>query len=456
MFYPVVTTNLVVCINWFIRSLYGLIKFVKTSILPLTCLFLSSTTFPVVVFANTNSQPVDSLVISEINPFGSIGPNGCKTNNSSANRCGFDKWIEIHNPGPNSINLNGWSLQFLESDQKINNLVFTSNILLPADSYFLIGYKENQYQSVLNLANINPGGITGKIRNLSNRETGRIQVNLLNPQGQKVFTVNLRLQDFPDLEDGLRLNKRYSLEYIGQQWVVANNEFYPNNFGTPKNTVNLPNPDLDNQKIESLVANTNTVNDPVPNHNTVENLVTENANATAIEAAVQPATQPSVQTQTNPETENLANIWLTTESEIASKTQTNPNLESATNVPEIASIRQQDLIVANNTQSAKNLSQSLFNSEWLTSSDLNNLLIKQINIFQPKTVILQEQTLVNSTQSTHSSSALFFTDQTSLWEYFFSYRTILLLALILFLGLALTQTKNEDFTSSTIFKWATV
>jgi len=69
---------------------------------------------------------------------------------------------------------------------------------------------------------------------------------------------------------------------------------------------------------------------------------------------------------------------------------------------------------------------------------------------------LQEQTLVNSTQSTHSSSALFFTDQTSLWEYFCSYRIILLLALILFLGLALTQTKNEDFTSSTIFKWATV
>ena len=462
MFYPVLTPNLVICVNWFIKKFYHLPKITKiqallTSILLLTYLIPISIIFPTIVFASTNSQLADNLVISEINPFGSIGINGCKTNNTTSNRCSFDKWIEIHNPGPNSVNLNGWSLQFLESDQKINNLVFTSNILLPADSYFLIGYKESQYQSVLNLANLNLGGITGKIRNLSNRETGRIQVSLLNPQAQKVFTVNLRLQDFPDLEESLKLNRRHSLEYTGQQWVVANNEFYPNNFGTPKNTINLQNLDLDNQKAESLVTNTGIVNDSVPNHSTAENSATENANANITETVLQPVVEPNWQTQTGLVAEPLPNNSLITKNNllpISDEMLTNPDPEPATHVSGIVATEQQTSAINSTNQSAHNLVNTPVFNQHLTYSDLNSLLIKQINILDTKTVIFQDKTVSENTRSTHSSSQLVFVDQTSLWEYFFSYRTILLLALVLFLGLALTQTKPNEFTPDTILKWA--
>ncbi len=464
MFFLFRKHNSAICVDWFVKQSRHLIKVAKTPILlKLTLLLiypiLSPITFPTVTFANTNSQLVSNLIISEINPFGSIGVNSCKVNNSNTNRCSFDKWIEIYNPGPNSVNLNGWSLQFLESDQKINNLVFTSNILLPADSYFLISYKESQYQSVLNLANIKLGGITGKIRNLSNRETGRIQVSLLNPQAQKVFTVNLRLQDFPDLEESLKLNRRHSLEYTGQQWVVATNEFYPNNFGTPKNTVSLLNLDLDNQQVESLVTNTGIVNDSVPNHSTAENSATENANANVTETVLQPAVKPDLQTQTNLVTEPLPNNSLITENNllpISDEMLTNPNPEPATHVSGIAATEQQTSTINSTNQSAQNLVKTPAFNQHLTYSDLSSLLIKQINILDTKTVIFQDKTVSESTRSTHSYSQLVFVDQTSLWEYFFSYRTILLLALVLFLGLALTQTKINQFTPDPILKWSAI
>ncbi len=430
------------------------------SILLLIYSIFSLVIFPTATLASTNSQLVNNLVISEINPFGSIGTNGCKTNNAGANRCGFDKWIEIHNPGPNSVNLNGWSLQFLESEQKLNNLAFSSNILLPVNGYFLIGYKENQYQSVLNLANTTPGGVTGKIRNLSNRETGRIQVNLVNPQAQKVFTANLRLQDFPDLQASLTSNKRYSLEYTGQQWVVATNEFYPDNFGTPKNTVSLSNSDLDNQQVESLVTNDSAANEPLPNQNTANNWLTENVDATATETLTQPATQPNLQTQTSPAPEFVPDNSPITEnnlSKVDSEALTNSDLEPALNTPKLVITKPQISAVASTSQSTQNVTNQLLNKEWLIYPDLNTLLIKQINILQPKVVVLQDKMMLFDQSPSQSSYQLIFADEQGLWDYFVNYRMILLLVLLLFLGLAAGQIEFSVLRESCgIAKWATV
>lgn len=420
--------------------------------------FSSIVLFIVLVFAwirpvSVFTQIPETLIISEINPFGSINDSNCKSLPIEVSRCSFDKWIEIYNPTHVPINLNGWSLRFKNSDTKLNNLVFTQNIIIQPQDYFLIGYKEINYYSTVASANIHFGGITGKVRNLSSRETGKIQVSLVNPKSQNVFEVNLNLQDFPQLQDSLNKlktksqntaqesgdiyeEKRYSLEYVSGRWVPSSNEFYPNNFGTPRNTVGY-NIDLDSQKIEDIMVIDESVNSTQLPQTLSANPISEISSEVVM---VQGTESPAIQAVPD---QNLA-------------TQHPSELSPVSNTPAPLIVKTPSIVLDMGNQFSRNTQTILKDTESIVAQDVGNsttspshiisLIEKQMSIFKPKQVVLSF-----SVDFEHSKkiSAL---NEKQLWEYFFSYQVMGILVIFLAMGLAISQKNNLFFEMRMAYK----
>ncbi len=414
--------------------------------------------FGVVLFASLVFVPIlpspvfaeasEVLIISEINPFGSINTNNCKSVQVETDRCSFDKWLEIYNPTNSSVNLNGWSLQFKNSDTKLNNLVFTQNIIMQPHDYFLIGYKEVNYYSTVVSAGISFGGITGKIRNLSNRETGKIQVSLVNPRSENVFEVNLNLRDFPQLQDSLNKpktksqnitqesediyeEKRYSLEYVSGRWVPSRNEFYSNNFGTPRNTVGH-NIDLDSQKIEQIVV----IDKPTDLTQPTQPLPANPIPDTSSEVVTDLATE-SLAMQTALD-QNLA-------------TQNSLELSPVLNVPVPPVVKTPSIVLDTGNQFSQSTQNILKQAEstviqnvgnsTTNSSQIISLIDKQISIFEPKQTVLS-----SSADLEHSNiQKISILNEKQLWEYFFSYQAMGILVILLAVGLAISQKDNLFF-----------
>lgn len=350
-----------------------------------------------------------NLIISELNPYGSTNSSNCKLVDAT-NRCGFDKWLEIHNPTKESINLKDWSLQFRGSNSNADNLKFTQNIVLNPNDYYLVGYKEVNFQSTISFINLQPGGVSGKISRLSNKETGIIQVNLINPLGESVFSVNENSANYPELTN---TNMKFSLEYLDNNWQIATEEFYLGNFGTPKNTVQ-DGLDLDNQIVEEDVI--------VP--------PTEN--------------QPKPESPTPPTTESLP-----------------IELPELTNLPktDLAPILEKEIVAPNASQIViepavtKNISipipESVVVSHIVKTVDLETNLenIKIQSLIQQQSTIFNNSSILTSTIASSQINNNFVKNSTSysssttistknLWEYFFSYQAMGILAILFSISFA--------------------
>lgn len=353
------------------------------------------------------------LVISEINPFGSLNETNCKTVDAN-NRCGYDKWLEIHNPTTSSINLKDWSLQFRQSGSNNDNLLFIQDIILPPDGFYLVGYKEVNYQSTLVSAGLNPGGVTGKIRNLSNKSSGSIQVNLLNPERQTEFEVNLQAGDFPGL---LAEEKRQSLEYVGGNWTLSTNEFYRDNFGTPRNTV-VAGLDLDSQPSDAIVVapplpKTEPKNDPTPPPKKPEP-------AASPKSESQPATKPEIAPEPIQKAQPAK-----PEKILNSNTQAEP-VKS-----EIKAVAPQNLIEPSPyfaEQKVKTILDEAEKAVQTNTTNVESLIQKQASIFQSSSVpVVEKVDANNSTNATATS----YSQTKDLWEYFFSYQALGVLVILL-------------------------
>lgn len=179
--------------------------------------------FFAVLFNNiANFADAKTLIISEINPAGSVKENGCKTGLVEG-RCAFDKWVEITNVSGESINSAGYILSFKGSDGVLNNLNLNLGQISSGQSK-IIAYNEVNFVSVLSEAGVFPSQYSGKIRNLSSRETGFASVRLLK-NNLVVDEANFNFDMSPD--------RAFSYERVGNTWVKSSQQFFVNNFGTP-------------------------------------------------------------------------------------------------------------------------------------------------------------------------------------------------------------------------------
>jgi outer membrane biosynthesis protein TonB len=395
------------------------------------------------------SSAGSSLIISEINAFGSLNETSCKTVPAN-NRCAYDKWLEIHNPTPNPINLKGWTLRFRGSSAAGDNLPFIQDIFLAPGGYYLIAYKEINYQSTLQDAGIAPGGLTGKIRNLSNKAQGTIQVSLLDPEQAPVFEANLNAADFPKLLNDS--GARYSLEYSGGGWDLATNEFYPNNFGTPKNTANL-NLDLDNQRDDLVVVA------PTPTSPPSEPNDTPSTPPAPAQPQPQPQPQPEAEPVITPEPQlvpETINQPVTTPTPVVTiAPEPKPAIEPT---PHPEAVKVADNLLEPAVQPiapiASQLGEPLETVETVVSqtSQVEVLIQKQAAVFQSQAVM--ETAKAGAGQSSSSSEAVKAKSASlssrQLWEYFFSYQALGILTILFAVSYAFSQreTISQSFSVS--------
>ncbi len=230
-----------------------------------TVIILSTST---AAFASANN----SLIISEINYFGSIQENKCKTIETDKNRCGFDKWFELYNNSSNAINLKNWKIQLRNSTNQEDTINITEDINIKPRGYIIIAYDEVNFDSALRKLNIEPNIKSGKTLRISNNEHKTIQIKLINPDSKVIFEVNLDSAVLDTIEQKMKTGKKYSIEFDLKKnsWVISTNEYYKNNFGTPKNIVKetiedsiIITPPIDT--IKTAPSNTHINNTKAPN-----------------------------------------------------------------------------------------------------------------------------------------------------------------------------------------------
>lgn len=176
---------------------------------------------PQTVFANPLNH--QNIQITEVNATGSVGGN-CKNDPSFANRCAFDKWVELKNISQEKVNISAYSLRFKDSSNHQNN-VFLPSFVLEAGQYFLVGFSEKNFVSNLPVA---PDYTHFNIKNLSNINEG---ANLdLIYQEKSLQKVILSAQNSDENQE------KRSWEFINNRWVLSQSEFVSNNFGTPQNS----------------------------------------------------------------------------------------------------------------------------------------------------------------------------------------------------------------------------
>ena len=195
--------------------------------------------FPFITVKAENSP----LLITEINYAGSVLPNNCKTVAPSANRCGFDKWLEITNIGNSSINLSGWTLRFRQSLSANDNIPLPAT-LLPSGETFLVAYYEVNFVSALQTAGIIPNYYSGKIRNMSNMENQMVDIQLLDSNNSIIQSIFFNASDLSAFQSEMEAGTKHSIELTNvNSWAVAQQSFYEYNFGTPLPFFSLnPNP----------------------------------------------------------------------------------------------------------------------------------------------------------------------------------------------------------------------
>jgi len=180
----------------------------------------------------------ESLIINEINPFGSIEEQNCKTV-ASENRCGFDKWLELINNSEKEINLMDYSLRFRQSENSQDNLPLP-DYSLPGKAIYLITYTEKNFISTTQKAGFLPNFSSPKLLRMSNQETGLTDIQMLY-KGQIIQSVYQNFGESPKSQSGAK----YAFELNKSNvWSQSENMFYKDNYGTPGFLFQaiLPNP----------------------------------------------------------------------------------------------------------------------------------------------------------------------------------------------------------------------
>jgi hypothetical protein len=192
-----------------------------------------------------NTYASSDLIISEINPSGSVG---------DCLECSYDKWVEIKNITNQNINLENYKLRFFNSTASEYNLNLDKGLLQPNQTY-LIANKRSSLKSILSIVGVTPNQISGKILYISNQENSSVNVALINPAGSIIHNVNLNLNNFESTD-----TEKRSLEYVDGIFVNSTKVLYGNNFGTPKSSILLPI-----QQIEEPKPQVATNNNILPN-----------------------------------------------------------------------------------------------------------------------------------------------------------------------------------------------
>jgi hypothetical protein len=209
------------------------------------------------------SAEIGNVVISEINYQGSIRPD-CP-------RCPWDKWIELYNPTTQTQNIGEWLIRFRNSEAKYDNIQIPSGAVIKPQGFYLIGEKETDLQSTLQLVGISPDFTAAPMQNISNNSLKKIEADLLNKSKQSVHKVKVEPDTLIALESSNQPYQKRSLETY-PKLKLSDNEYYPNNFATPRflsvvsqkpPTVSTPQPAAqDNGQANQTIP---TISQPVKN-----------------------------------------------------------------------------------------------------------------------------------------------------------------------------------------------
>jgi hypothetical protein len=175
--------------------------------------------FVVSSMTTLNVQGANSVYISELN-----------YNGSSVN--GGDKWVELHNPTSNLVNLDGWKLK-MPNSSKTGNINLLGSI--PANGFYIVGVKNAKFLSVLPRADL----IDFNITNISNTTPGTqnyISIQLQNTSGTILSEINYGDSFVKSQSLGYKGSIKHSLECDIYRACSGSTELYGTtglDFGTP-------------------------------------------------------------------------------------------------------------------------------------------------------------------------------------------------------------------------------
>ena len=205
----------------------------------ITTLCIISFTFIPDVEANSN--PNNSIFISEINYAGSTNPSNCKKILSARISCSSDKWVEIYNPGTQSVSLKGWKIGV--GQRKNDPSLFASTFYLPnigikPKEAVVFANKNKNLTSTLDLANINYQ-VSGSLFGISNNTSGQkyLRVALINDE-KIVSERNIQNLDVIEKENNISQTKesKHTIIYDSSNSdpkFSLESTYYPLNFGNP-------------------------------------------------------------------------------------------------------------------------------------------------------------------------------------------------------------------------------
>lgn len=257
-----------------------------------TLLHISLLLFGLSLISINVSATTNHPIVTEINYQGSSHP--------QCQQCAFDKWIELYNPNPTPLSLDGYSLRFKNSQEPEQNLSLQGSSINPY-SYFLVANKRSGMDSLLPYVGINPNVISGKVLSVSNNQTKSVNLTLLF-NFEIVQTVELGPTFFDQLVSSSS-DVRHSLEFINGRWIRSEYEYYAGNYGSPMGVIatNKPKPEEPLPPITlplPVISTTSSVVQPTPQEiiptNPIESPILEPLVENVIQHTPLPATSSQI------------------------------------------------------------------------------------------------------------------------------------------------------------------
>ena len=136
------------------------------------------------------------------------------------------EWIELYNTTSSDIDLNGWSLK----DDGSNDYPFSESLIVPANSYFVIGRGPNDASN----GGVNLDFSYGNNYTLGN---GADEIVLLSPTAVEIDRINYGINDFPDGGPGFSIsldpNNIFDDNNVPANWCLSTSTFGDGDKGTP-------------------------------------------------------------------------------------------------------------------------------------------------------------------------------------------------------------------------------